>query len=309
MVFDDLPQVPFTARSAAAHGVSRARLRRAVRNSEVRRPLHGVYLRADVKLTTELKLQAAALVVHPDSVACDRTAAWLWGVGVFEFRELDDVPPVETYVLRGRCPTDRREVRGGTRDLQPSDWVQVDGVKVTTPVRTALDLGCGLNRQPALAAMDALMRAQGFSHRELAAEVPRFFRRRGVVQLRELVPLVDSRAESPPESWARLALHDAGLPTPEVQWWVYIDAVPTYRLDLAYPHARLAIEYDGVEFHTGRRRRERDRRRRKALRKLGWTVIVLTREDFGPDADHGWLLLVRSVLEAARRPRRRIYAR
>ena len=50
--------------------------------------------------------------------------------------------------------------------------------------------------------------------------LPRFRRRRGVVQLRELLELVDARIESARESWTWLEIHDAGLPLPEPQVWI-----------------------------------------------------------------------------------------
>jgi len=275
----------------------------------LRRVLRGVYVRGDVLVTTEVRLAAAALVISPHSVACDRTAAWIWGVDTFEYRELDGVPPVETFVLRGRHRTSRPEHRGGVRDLQSCDWVEVNGVKVTTPLRTALDLGCTLNRREAVAAMDGLMRCHGFTDRDLRRVLPRYRRRRGVVQLRELIGLVDPRAESPRESWTRLAIHDAGLLPPACQWWVEIDGVPTYRLDLAYPHARIAIEYDGAAHHTRDDDRLRDDQRRAWLCAHGWTVIVLDARSFAPDATDDWLTALKEALRLAQRPARRIYGR
>ena len=94
----------------------------------------------------------------------------------------------------------------------------------------------------------------------------KYFRRRGVVQLRELAALVDPRAESQGESWTRIEMHDQGLPRPEVNWWVYDHGVPKYRLDLAYPHAKVAIEYDGEEFHTSQEDKQADAERRALAR-------------------------------------------
>ncbi|HEX3929769.1 MAG TPA: hypothetical protein VHW64_03630 [Nocardioides sp.] len=309
MDLSELPVVPIATRCAAAHGLTPSRLRRAVRRGLLRPVLRGVVLRADIPLTTSAKLAAAAWVVNETSVACDRTAAWIWGVDVHEFRELDGIPPVETCVLRGRRRSERKEVRGGSRDLSPSDWLEVDGVKVTTPLRTAADLGCALPRRQALAAMDALMRAHGFSHRDLYDILPRYFRRRGVVQLRELAPLVDPRAESQRESWTRLELLDHGLLAPELQWWVYVDGVPTYRLDLAYPHAKVAIEYNGEEFHTSPEARARDEARRRWLEANGWTVIVVDRSDFAGIGDRRWIAEVSAALSHAQRPVVRLYPR
>ncbi|MGC4113012.1 MAG: DUF559 domain-containing protein [Nocardioides sp.] len=276
--------------------MSAQQLRRSIRRGEVKTLLRGVFLRADVPLTIELKLAAAALVISPTSVACDRTAAWIWGVDVYGYAELDGVPALESFVLSGGRRTERDGVSGGERALLPTDWVEVGGVKVTTPVRTAMDLACRLPRRSALAAMDALMRAHGFGHESMAEMLPRYFRRRGVIQLRDLVPLVDPRAESQPESWVRLELIDHGLPAPELQWWVTANGTPIYRLDLAYPHAKIAIEFDGEEFHTSPADRERDALRRTWLRAHGWTVIIVTRADFAKNDERFWVSEVAEAL-------------
>lgn len=304
-----LPDHPFTTTQAREWGWSRTQLRSAIKARRVVRLLHGVYLCSDVVPSTRIKLRAAALVISPHAVVCDRTAAWIWGVPCHDHRELDSVPPVETYVLRGHVPTDRPEVAGGTRDLMPCDWVEVEGVRVTTPLRTAMDLGCSMVRRRALAVMDGLMRRHAFTVVDMRRLLPRYFRRRGVVQLRELVPLVDGRAESPRESWTRLEIIDHGLPAPEPQWWIHVDGVPTYRLDLAYPHARIAVEYDGAEFHSSLADRERDLARRSWLREQGWTVIVLDRDSFAPDAVDAWVNELRDALALAQRKPQRWFAR
>ena len=87
------------------------------------------------------------------------------------------------------------------------------------------------------------------------------------------------------ESKLRIQLHDDGLPPPEVQWKIHgPSGVVRYRIDLAYPELKLAIEYDGRDHHTSAADRAKDARRRKALRRLGWTVLVLTASDvYGPD--------------------------
>lgn len=264
----------------------------------LRRPFTGVYVRADVPSSTLLRAQPAALVMSKHSVLCDRTAAWIHGIDVFRYAELDGVPPLETYVLGGHDPTDRKDCHGGTRDLKPEDWQLIGGVRVTTPLRTALDLACKQSRREALAALDAFARDYDVTATRLRQLLVRYFRRRGVIQARELVSLIDARAESRGESWARLEIHDAGLPTPTPQHWVLRDGVPTYRLDLAYPRARVAVEYDGVEFHSTPEQRERDEQRRAWLRDQGWYVIVLTKESFTAEAAAAWLGELREVLRS-----------
>lgn len=299
MCAPEFPDVPFTAADAKRLGISSDRLRTAVRDREVRRVLRNVYVRADVPDTQLVRCQAALLVLSPFSVVCDRTAAWLLGVDVVDYRELEILPPLETYVLRGHTATRRAECAGGKRDLSPDDIIHVHGVPVTKPLRTAMDLGCKLSRRDALAALDAFMRAFGITHAEMRAMLRRYFRRRGAIQLRTLIPIADPRAESPGESWTRLEIIDAGLPVPELQWWVYVGGAPTFRLDLAYPRHKIMVEYDGQEFHTSDEQRERDHDRRKWLRDHGWTVIVVDKDSFTPEALGVWLGELRAALRLA----------
>ena len=290
------PDRPFTTADAARLGFSRTALSRATADGTLRRVFTGVYVRTDLPDSTTLRARAAALVMSPHSVLCDRTAAWIHGVDVFRYAELETVPSLESYVLRGHDPTDRRECHGGTRDLLPEDWTWIEGVRVTTPRRTAVDLACKLSRREALAALDALARTHGITVQEMNRLLLRYRRRRGVIQARELVQLTDARAESSGESWTRLAIHDDGLPPPEPQWWVVVDGVQRYRLDLAYPKAKVLVEYDGEEFHTSPEDRDRDEARRELLRRRGWYVIVVTKESFAAEALDLWLRELRDVL-------------
>lgn len=294
---DEFPEGPFTWTQAKAHGITRSELTRALRGRQIRKVLTNVYVRADQPDTQELRVNAARLVLSPFMVVCDRTAAWLHGVDVFDYHDLDVHPPLEVYVRRGHPRTRRPQCAGGTRDLRPEDVCRLDGVAVTTPIRTAMDLGCKLSRRAGLAALDAFMRQHGITREQMQALIPRYFRRRGVVQLRELLSMTDPRAESPGESWTRLEIIDAGLPTPEPQYWVVVGGRPIYRLDLAYPHARVvAVEYDGREFHEGDAQEAADEERRAWLRRRGWTVIVLDKDSFSPEAVTEWIAELRAAL-------------
>ncbi|GAA1475951.1 hypothetical protein GCM10009623_03970 [Nocardioides aestuarii] len=297
--------VPFTTREAETLGHSRKALSRLVDQGELRRLFTGVYVAADVVLDTDLRARSLALVLAPDMVLCDRTAAWIWGVDCFAHAELDGPMPIECVSPRFRRATDRVGCDGGSRDLLPEDWCTVGGVRVTTPLRTALDLTCNLPRRSALGAADALARAHGFTSRDLQRLLPRYRGRRGVVQARQLVPMVDPRAESQPESWMREVLASHEMELPEPQYWVHVDGVPTYRLDLAWARAKVALEYDGEEFHSSPEARERDQRRRAWLRDHGWYVVVLTRESLMIEAVDAWVRELREELARRTRSRRR----
>ena len=292
-----LPGHPFLRDELPRLGISDFDLRRMLDAHVVRRVLHGVYVDSRLPDSLEIRARAAALVVSPHAVLCDRSAAWLLGVDVLAYREHEVIPRLELFVLRGHRRIERPEVRGGQRDLAPNDVMDMFGVRVTTPLRTALDLGCRLPRYQAIAALDGLMRKYAFTPRELDRELRRYRRRRGVVQLRQLIPAADPRAESPRESWTRLAIHDSRLPAPEPQHWVVEHGIEVFRLDLAYPKSKIAIEYDGVEFHDMTdEQRDRDRRRRAWLKERGWTVIVVTKEGFTDEGREIWLRDLRLAL-------------
>ena len=306
MTHPKLPPGPFTIAQLAELGMTRSELRSLLDDGVVRRMSIGVYVDADVEETFDLRASAIALITRAHQIVCDRAAAWLWGIDVFPYADLD-LLPIETCALRGKGPCRRSEVDGRTRDLLPSDVTDVHGVRVTTPLRTALDLGCLLERKDALAALDGFRRRFGITIAELTAGAARFRRRRGVVQLKELIPLSDPRAESARESWTRLAISDEGLLAPEPQVWIEIDGVPTYRLDFAYRRRRIAVEYDGWDSHRRtRKQRERDEARRTWLREHGWTVIVIRVGDFTEPGLSRWLGELKDALASSYDNRRRL---
>jgi hypothetical protein len=173
-----LPDHPFTTADAHAWGLSGEDLRLRVKDGRLRRLFTGVYVRSGLEDTTLLRAQAARLVMSEHSVLCDRTAAWLHDVDVYRYAELDGVPELESFVLRGHRPTDRADCHGRTRDLLAEDWTWVGGVPVTTPLRTAVDLACLLSRRDALAALDAFARDHAVTVGEMNRLLLRY-RRRG----------------------------------------------------------------------------------------------------------------------------------
>lgn len=290
------PQRPFWAAEAKRLGISAKQIERAVAAGKLRRVFRGVYVPTHLEDTIALRAVAIALVIADHNVVVDRTAAWLHGVDCVTWAEHAVLPPVETCALRGRRRTDLTGADGRERDLAAQDIQTIDGVRVTTPLRTALDLGCNLRRREAYAAMNALARRHHLTAAMLAIELPRFRGRRGVVQLRELIPLVDPRLESERESWTLLEIHDAGLPLPTPQHWIVIDGVPTYRLDLAYPELRVCVEYDGFDAHARTPEQvAHDEARREWLRCNDWTVIVVRNGDFTGERVERW---IRELAEA-----------
>ncbi len=278
--------LPFTPTTAARLGVSHAQLRRLVARGLVKRVVRGVYAVAQAPEDMLFRARALRLVVSPSAVVTDRTAAWLHGVEILPRSARTTAPPI-SFFQRPGTRARRSGVDSGERMLLPRDVVEVHGVAATSPLRTALDLGRLLWRFDALAALDGFLRL-GVAIDELLLEIERFKGYRGVIQLRALAPLADPRAESPAESALRLHWYDAGLPRPELQWWVCDEyGVPVFRLDLALPEVAFAAEYDGVEFHSSDQARAHDDERRGWLEDTrGWTIEVFVNADvYSPGAD------------------------
>lgn len=310
-----IPDRPFARRELARLGLTIAQVRRLRDHGVVRRVLRGVYAPASLPDTPEVRAAAALLVVADAQVLRDRTAAWVHGVDVFGYDEHEAGALVETCAVRGRDASEAAGVDGRTRDLSPEDIMEVGGARVTTPLRTALDLGCHLRRREAYAAMNELARRFGLCQLDFMRELSRFRGRRGVRQLRLLIARLEPRVESQRESWTLLEILDAGLPAPEPQHWVAIDGVATYRLDFAYVRRQVCVEYDGFEAHDSEpEQKEYDDARRAWLRANGWTVVVVRKGDFAQGASARWLKEIRTALVPSysnlrwspRRARRRV---
>lgn len=277
---------PFTADQAGALGVSRWYLRILTERALVRPMLRGTYVASQVRDTVDLRAAALRLVVPEGAVVTDRTAAWLHGVEILPRSAVHRPPPLCVFGSTG-SRLRRPEVASGIRGLSLDDVMIVRGVRVTTPLRTALDLGRLLWRFDALAALDGFLRL-GVPYDDLLLAIDRFKGYRGVVQLRTLVAIADGRAESPGESALRLHWYDAGLPRPELQWWVHDDrGVAVYRIDIALPEIRFAAEYDGHRFHDEDDQREHDVERRTWLDETRhWQLEVFVQDDvYAPRAD------------------------
>ena len=291
--YDDAParlplDRPFTTQQARDAGVRDKLLQALAKTGYLRRLVAGVYVADNVPDSLELRCEALALVVPHDCFVTDRTAAWLHGApNAMAPNEHLAVPPVSCF-----RPSDHGRLRNdltasGEREIIECDLMEVHGIVVTTPLRTALDLG---RLQPTydlrLAGMDAML-GLGVDHRELLDEVKRFRRRRGVVGLRVLAPQADGGSQSFGESASRRRWNDAGLPRPRTQIPVTVDGVVVFILDFGLEDLLLAAEYDGEQWHSSPDQVARDTDRRAWLASArGWIIEVLRRDNvFGHHQD------------------------
>jgi hypothetical protein len=307
----DIPDRPFLKSEIAALGITPAGLRKLLDDNVVRRVLHGVFVRTDLDDTQELRLACARLVLPEHAVVCDRSASWLHGIDCFDYAEQAIGPRLEIVCINGHEPLRRPELFGGKRTLAPDDICEIGGVLVTTPLRTACDVASLRGRRLALGVLDAFRREFGLDVDDFMRILPRLAKRRGVIQLRELVPLTSPLPESMPESWTRMTIIDEQLPVPAPQVWVLVPGYGYVRLDLAYEELKIAVEYDGEEFHTSDEDKDADDARRAALRVAGWIVIVVRKDGFSGTGRDAWIRKLRQALaeRLPSPPAKRVYSR
>ncbi|GAA2151272.1 hypothetical protein GCM10009844_33230 [Nocardioides koreensis] len=269
--------MPFTTGQAKQQHVSADNLTKLCREGLLRRMLQGVYVAAQAGDSIPLRAHALSLVVPPDCVVCDRHAGWLHGATmVLRPNEHLELMPISVFRPSGNGRLRNGISASGERNLEPQDVVELHGLRVTTPLRTAWDLGRVRWTEPAISALDAMLRLDVFSREELLAGVERFRRMRWITTLRTMAPLADGRSESPGESVLRLRWIECSLPAPTPQYEVFRGGRLLARLDLANPELRFAAEYDGAEWHSSPEQQQHDSLRRADVSHEDWLVLPFT---------------------------------
>jgi hypothetical protein len=218
-------------------------------------------------------------------------AAWLWsgrrgvlaGLAAAALHGSDWINDDEPVELIWRNPHPPAGVITRSQRLDDDEIAHVARLPVTTPARTAYDLGRQLPRGEAVARLDALMRATPFSVEDVLLLAKRYPAARGLRRLRVALPFVDGGAASPKESWLRLLIVDAGLPTPTTQIPVHEHWHLVGVLDMGWEKYKVAVEYDGDHHRTNRRQYVKDQRRLRKLKALGWIIIRVIAEDAAQD--------------------------
>lgn len=175
---------------------------------------------------------------------------------------------------------------------------RMNGVMVTIPSQTFLDLGrLALPLPLYVACGDHWVGNDQSRLVELKHVVNNASTRKGVLLARKAVSLVRLGSESFKESEVRVHMGLAGLPEPHINMGVY-SSTHTFiaRVDLSYPHLKIAIEYDGA-VHLGERQRRRDAERRNALLSEGWHVVTLTQDSLS-DPSQRWVSHIRQAIDA-----------
>ncbi|BBX31333.1 hypothetical protein MMAG44476_29671 [Mycolicibacterium mageritense DSM 44476 = CIP 104973] len=255
----DIGSDPFVGSEALASGaLNRYELRRYYQ------PLMpNVYLDKRIALTLRLRTQAAWLWSGREAVVAGLAASAL-----HRAQWIDDDVPVELIWANARPP---RRVITRADLLLPGECQLLDGLNVTTPERTAFDLGRRGSLEEAVARLDALGNATEFKATDVLMLAERHRHVRGLRQLECALDLYDPGAQSPKETWLRLMIIDEGYPRPQTQIPVLgANGQPRYYLDMGWEEYMLAVEYDGVQHADAL---GYDIVRNEHISDAGWTTI------------------------------------
>jgi hypothetical protein len=243
-----------------------------LRQRGYRRLVQGVYADPGLPFDHQLKSRGVALLLPPGSVIGGHSAAAWYGAPFAA--PTDPVTVLRPTETQWRGP---RGVRVHRTGLRPEETVRIDDVPLSSALRTAWDVAALEPLSTAVAALDAMVRSGHLRQADLVVLSDQGSGRHGITRIRRAVPLVDPRAESPAESWVRVALVLAGL-APEPQYEIWDDGRLLARVDFAWPEERLLVEYEGA-YHFDGVQIVRDDARIAALEAAGWRVIRISAAD------------------------------
>lgn len=264
---------PFVGSEALANGaVTKYQLRRHFRHV-----FPDVYVDAPAEdeLTLETRAVAAWLWSHRMGVISGLTASALHGANW-----VDDRLPIELIWSNTRRP---RGVRVFDYRLAAEDYSSRGLMNVTTPSRTAFDIGRRGRLEDAVARLDALGNATHFERADVTALATRHPGARGLRQLSTAIKLHDPGGASPRETWLRLLLMRAGFPRPSTQIPVIGASGRRYYLDMGWEELLVAVEYDGDHHRLDRRQFAKDIIRLEEVGDLRWLVVRVTAENHPRD--------------------------
>ncbi|MEJ1113306.1 hypothetical protein WBN73_04435 [Paenarthrobacter sp. CCNWLY172] len=262
----------FLVRDAYAAGVPRGRLQSA----GLVTPSRGIRLNRSDSPNVAL-LARLHTAITPRCAVSHVTAALLWSIPLPIYLEEEGNNGVIHVTRRheiGRVK--RRGVVGHRAPLLARDVRVVNGVQLTSPEWTWMDLARHIGRSSLVAAGDFLLaRENPLSSIEAIQEViDRRPKVKGIRMAREILPLLRVGVDSPQESRLRLKIVDAGLPEPAVTQPIsdehgrYISTP-----DLQYKEYKIAMEYEGDHHRSDPVQWGKDIERDDRLRAMGWIVL------------------------------------
>jgi very-short-patch-repair endonuclease len=219
-----------------------------------------------------LAAEAAALLACGEgAVLSHHSAATMWRLRPGSAR-----PVHVTIPACRRCLAPAGVIVHRSRTLTPADIRVQDGLPLTAPARTMLDVAANMPDRDVERLLDeALFARRILTFAEVFDVIVRAGTHHGRARLERLARnhTRATKTDSPPEETMLGLIRAAGLPEPETQAYVL-----DYRLDLYWPELKLAVEIDAYGTHGSPARFDADRRRdARLMTEAGIFVLRFTR--------------------------------
>lgn len=223
----------------------------------------GVYRVGGAPATLRGRQWSGLLACGEEAVLGHGTAAQVRGYLLDEQRIEVIVPP---HVLRRHAG-----IRVRRCVLPPEEVEVVDGLRVTSCLRTLLDVSGVYGDNKVMHAVDRSLDLRDFDLLALDDCLRRHPRRAGrarLLRVLALLPDEGTHARSVLEAHLVHLVWTSDLPRPQVN-----APVGRYVADLVWPRHGVIVEADGLLWHAGPLARRRDAERQRWLERAGWLVL------------------------------------
>jgi hypothetical protein len=264
-----------TMPQALAAGVTKSQVDNLVRAGVLRRLAWGAYEVSGGPDPAMSRVRAALASHGPQAVAVLDTALRIHDIGGLRRTE-----QVHVSVPPRAVRTNDATIAVHQLTLASAQITEVDGIRVTTAVKTVADVILRADRYDSVAVLDSALNRKAITEEEFA-QIPTLIRgRRGAVHARSSLAQADGRARSPLETRVRLRCVDGRVAPDEIGYVVRDDDGDILaEADMAWLRARLIAEADGEGPHRSPAALFEDRRRQNRLVKAGWLVLRFTWAD------------------------------
>jgi very-short-patch-repair endonuclease/predicted transcriptional regulator of viral defense system len=273
-----------------ALGVGAEAIKRRVRAGRLRVVYRGTYLVGPI-MPPLAREMAAVLACGEGAVLSHRSAAAFWRL----------LPYLAQYPVHVTVPIRALAQRTGIRihrvqELPPDEITRPNGIPITTPARTILDIAAEVTVAELEQAIATAERNHRTNRRQLLLLLARYPGRRGSRSLRALLDRGTKPAltRSKPERRLLELLRKAGLPAPEVNY-----KTERYELDLYWPEQRFAVEIDSLWTHGSESSFESDRRRDAELAADGIQVMRITDVGIADEPERQVALIAQALARRA----------
>lgn len=251
-----------TLANAQRAGLSQAAVTRRVRSGRWRRFGPGVYFVDDRPFTDAARVRVAVWSYGGQAAASGMAAAWWHGLTGFAPDVIEVTVPRNSH---GRCHDGCRVRR---RDLKLADIVEVRGLRVTELALTVVEASVRPRRNVKL--MDAALQRRVDLNSLWRAHL-RNKGRYGSPAARMLLQAAADGARSQAERLLVQLLKAA-----KITGWIANYPVAGYDVDVGFPKKKVALEVDGLAFHSDSEDFHHDRIRQNAIALAGWQVLRFT---------------------------------